>query len=71
MFFASIDKIFNKILIFVIFAYIYFRFFVFARLLLLHLLLHIYRICFEIFNIHNDQSIIYVSINESFDNVDR
>ena len=32
---------------------------------------HIYRICHEIFNINNDQSNIYVSINEFFRNVDR
>ena len=49
-------KIFNKILILVVFAYIYFRSFDFARLLLSHLFLHVYRICLEIFSFNNDLS---------------
>ena len=62
-------KIFNKILIFVVFAYIYFR--SFFRLLFSHLLFHINRICFETFNFNDDVSRYLHVVNEFLCNVNR
>ena len=64
----SRSKFSFKILILVI-AYIYSRFL--AHLLLSHLSLHVYRICFESFSFNNDLHDIYASVNELLCNVDR
>ena len=43
----------------------------FAHFLFSNLFFHIYRICFEIFNVNHVQTNIWITINEFFCNVDR
>ena len=54
---------------FSMFSHIFNFVFLFSHFLFSYLFFHIYRICFKIFNINNNQISIYVLINEFFRNV--
>ena len=43
----------------------------FAHFLFSNLFFHVYRICYEIFNVNHDQTDIWIIVNEFFRNVDR